>query len=54
MDSSNTERQLLMNFSLTTTVPPSTLAEDWTLVFLMAWLINIPTSSDDRQLGKIG
>lgn len=54
MASSNKETQLLMNFSLTTTVSPSTLAEDWMLVFLIAWLINIPMSSIDRQLGKIG
>lgn len=54
MASSNRERQLLMNFSLTTTVSPSTLAEDWTLVLLIASAISIPMSSTDRQLGKMG
>lgn len=43
-----------MNLSLTTTVSPRILAVDCTLVFLMASLIMMPTSSMDRQLGRMG
>lgn len=52
MASSNNFKQLLMNFSLTTNVSLMTLADEWTFMFLIAWLITIPTSSTDRQLGR--
>ena len=54
MASSNSARQPLMNFSLTTTLSPRTRAEVVTPAFLRAWLTSMPTSSWDRELGSMG